>query len=142
MRSPSRRAVHQSGVRVGEPSEGTSRHLSSFTLYAAIRAPRRHHVRGLRHFLACLQHYPCCCDFMKASKHAFNNSLNFISLLAAATLNALTNSRGILNCMGTSSADGTTPRWRVALCEWGFTGVRSVPSRAWVLAMASFPFFP
>src|SRR5712691_4568031 len=104
--------------------------------------PAAHHVRGLSHFLAYLQHYTCCCDFMKASKHAFNNSLNFISLLAAVTLNALTNSRGILNCMGTSSADGTTPRWRVALCEWGFTGVRSVPSRAWVLAMASFPFFP
>src|SRR5207237_7371846 len=70
--------------------------------------PAAHHVCGLRHVLACLQHYTCCCDFMKASKHAFNNSLNFISLLAAATLNALTNSRGILNCMGTSSADGAT----------------------------------
>jgi hypothetical protein len=35
---------------------------------------------------------------MKESKHAFNNSLNFMSLLAAATLNALRigNSNAIL----------------------------------------------
>jgi len=90
---------------------------------------------------ACRERYTCCRNFMKASKHAFNNSLNFISLLAAVTLNALTNSRGILNCIETSSADGTTPRCRVALCARGFTGARSVPSRAWVLGMGFFPFF-
>src|ERR1035438_1986442 len=54
---------------------------------------------------------------MKAAKTVFSNSLSFISWSSAACLNALTKSGGILNCIGTSSAEGTTPRWRVAVNE-------------------------
>ena len=35
------------GVRAGGPSVGTFRHLSSFTLYAAIRAPHLQHITSV-----------------------------------------------------------------------------------------------
>ena len=46
----------------------------------------------------------------------------------ALCLKARTKSGGILNCIGTNSADGTTPRCRAALNERTFAGTRSPPS--------------